>query len=209
MPFKFSNHRTFAIAIPVLGIVALAGAANAGGMSEPVITPAPAPAPVVAAPVTFGTDWTGFYAGGQLGFGRLASDALTTDPTGAVYGVHAGYLYDLGSWVLGGEIDYDLTAIEEETDGIALDSVARGKLRVGYDAGLWMPYLTGGVAQATTSGALEASDNGAFGGVGIDYQLSDSIRIGAEVLQHKFENFNDIGSDIEATTATARVSFQF
>ena len=206
MPMKTINRHLMVAAIPA---VMAAGMAQAGGLSEPVVQPAPAPAPVMAAPVTYGNDWTGFYAGGQLGYGQMTSDALSSEPNGFLYGIHAGYLFDLGSWVIGGEIDYDLTNIEEETDNIALDSVARGKVRLGYDAGQWMPYLTGGVAQATTSGDLEATDNGAFGGVGIDYMLSDTIRVGAEILQHKFENFNDIGEDINATTASARVSFQF
>ena len=193
-------------AVPALLI---GGTASAGGLSDAVVEPAPvmvAPAP---APMATGNDWTGFYAGGQLGYGKLTSDALTTDPEGVTYGVHAGYLYDLGSLVVGGELDYDMTNITEETDDVTLDSVARGKLRVGYDAGSWMPYLTGGIARATTSGALEAADNGAFGGVGVDYMLSDSIRVGAEILQHRFENFDDSGDNIDATTASARVSFQF
>ncbi len=206
MPTKTFNRHLMVIAVPAM---MAAGMAQAGGLADPVVQPAPAPAPVMAAPVNYGNDWTGFYAGGQLGYGQLSSEALSSEPDGVLYGVHAGYLYDLGSWVIGGEIDYDLTNIEEETDNIALDSVARGKVRLGYDAGLWMPYLTGGVAQATTSGDLDASDNGAFGGVGVDYMLSDTIRVGAEILQHKFENYNDIGEDINATTASARVSFQF
>ena len=206
MQFRPIHRHIAAVIFPA---VLSAPAGDAGGVAEPVIEAAPAPAPVMAAPIPIGNDWTGFYAGGQLGLGEMTSDALTSDPNGLTYGVHAGYLYDLGSWVLGGEIDYDLTNIEEETDNIALDSVARGKIRLGYDAGLWMPYLTGGIAQASTSGDLDASDTGAFGGIGLDYMLADGIRVGAEVLQHRFEDFNDIGSDIEATTASARVSFEF
>lgn len=206
MKTVFKIARTSMLAAP---LALAAGMVSAGGLSEPVATPAPAPAPIAPAPVMMGSDWTGFYAGGQLGYGQLDSDALTEDPDGLIYGAHAGYLYDLGSWVLGGELDIDGTEIEDETADVALDTVTRAKLRVGYDAGDWMPYVTGGIAQARTSGAVDGTDTGAFGGLGLDYRVSNSIRVGGEVLQHQFEDFDDTGIDIDATTVAARVSFQF
>lgn len=191
--------------------IAFAGSmATAGGLAEPIVAPAPTPmaAPVpVAAPVGA---WTGFYAGGQLGYGQLDSDALSEDPDGAVYGVHAGYLYDLGNFILGAELDIDGTNIESGTPDVTLDSVTRAKLRAGYDAGNLMPYLTIGAAQARTSGDVDGDGTGAFAGLGVEYKVNDSIRVGGEVVQHQFEDFADTdGLDIDATTATARVSFQF
>jgi predicted porin len=159
-----------------------------------------------------GSDWTGFYAGAQLGYGQLDSDALTEDPDGLLYGAHAGYLYDFGQWVIGGELDIDGTDIEDETAGVELDTVTRAKLRLGYDAGAWLPYVTGGIAQARTSSTaagFDADDTGPFGGVGVEYRLNPSMRIGGEVLQHQFEDYNGTGVDIDATTAMARVTFQF
>lgn len=189
----------------------MAGASHAGGLAEPVATPAPTPAPVMVspAPIRTGGDWTGFYGGGQLGFGQLDADPLTEDPDGLTYGVHGGYLYDLGTWVVGGELDIDGTNIEDETANVTLDSVARAKVRVGYDGGTWMPYVTGGIAQASTSGDVEGSDTGAFGGIGLDYDLGGGLRVGGEILQHQFEDFDGNGFDIDATTASARVSFSF
>jgi len=200
--------RTSMLAAP---LALAAGVSHAGGLAEPVVTPAPAPAPMVApaAPARMGGDWTGFYAGGQLGYGQLDADPLTEDPDGLTFGAHAGYLYDFGSWVLGGEFDIDGADIEDDAADVALDAVARAKVRFGYDAGNWLPYVTGGIAQASTSGAVDGEDTGAFGGVGLDYQISDSVRIGGEILQHQFEDFDDNGFDIDATTASARVSFRF
>ncbi|MEJ8560396.1 outer membrane beta-barrel protein [Yoonia sp. GPGPB17] len=201
--------RTSMLAAPL----ALAtGMASAGGISEPIAAPAPAPAPIAAAPVAVGNDWTGFYAGGQLGFGRLDSDAILDDddPEGAIYGVHAGYNYDFGSIVLGGEIDYDLTNIEVDDPSSEVDSIARAKAKLGYDAGQFMPYITAGVARVETTDALDGDTDGSFAGLGVSYMMNDAIILGGEVLQHQFEDFADSdGVDVDATTLSLRASFKF
>ena len=201
--------RTSMLAAPL----ALAtGMASAGGLSEPVAAPAPAPVTVAPAPVMMGNDWTGFYVGGQIGYGKLDSDSIDapTDPDGAIYGVHAGYNYDLGNIVVGGEVDYDLTDISTTVPEVDVDSVARLKARVGYDGGAFMPYLTAGVAQLQTSGGLDGDTNGSFAGLGLSYMMSDTLILGGEVLQHQFEDVADNdGVDIDATTLSLRASFKF
>lgn len=182
----------------------------AGGFAEPIATPPVAAPVIIAAPAPMmSTDWTGFYAGAQLGYGQLQSDAIDEDPQDLLYGVHAGYLYDLGNIVVGAELDYDMTNIGFAAPAVDLDSVARFKLRAGYDAGAFQPYLTAGVAQATVSGALDGTSDGQFAGLGLDYQLSDSFRVGGEVLAHQFDNLVDSGVDVEATTLTLRASYNF
>lgn len=211
------THNIVRSTLVALPLAIFGGMATAGGLAEPVATPVPvAPPPVV--PV--GTDWTGFYAGGQLGFGQLDAeladdDALTDNESGALYGVHAGYLYDFGDVVLGGEVDYDLTNIEPDTaldESFEVDSIARAKVLLGYDAGQFLPYVTGGAVQAAISSdadALDGDGDGTFAGIGAKYLLSDSIMLGGEVLQHQFEDFVTDGLDVDATTATVRASFRF
>jgi opacity protein-like surface antigen len=190
-----------------------AGMASAGGLSEPVAAPAPAPVAVAPAPVMMGNDWTGFYVGGQLGYGQLDPSVPTTpsEPDGALYGVHAGYNYDFGSIVLGGEVDYDLTDISLDTPNSDVDGVLRAKAKLGYDAGAFMPYITAGYAQAQISGdILDGDTDGAFAGLGLSYMMSDSIILGGEVLQHQFEDVSDTPTvDVDATTLTLRASFKF
>ncbi len=205
MKNTFKIARTSMLAAP---LALAAGMVSAGGLAEPV--EAPAPVVVAPAPVMMSSDWTGFYAGGQLGYGRVEADALTEDAEDLTYGIHAGYLYDFGSWVLGGELDLDGTEISQ--DGVDVDTITRAKLRLGYDAGDFLPYVTGGVAQLRTSSdddAFDGDDTGGFAGLGLEYRVSPSIRVGGEVLQHQFEDYNDSGEDIDATTIAARVSFQF
>lgn len=217
------NIKSITSGLAIAAGLSFAGSAFAGGLDQPIIQPAP-PAPVFTpAPVPVTGEWTGFYAGGQLGWGSVSADLDDTDvfdedATGGLYGVHAGYLFDLGTFVLGAEIDYDRADITAEVGGedglgLSIDSVARAKLIAGYDAGVFLPYLTAGVARVETSGTLfteDVSANGAFVGIGVSYRVTDNIRVGGEVLQHRFQDFNDEEDlDVNATTATARVSFQF
>ncbi|MFU8825414.1 MAG: outer membrane protein, partial [Yoonia sp.] len=146
-----------------------AGMASAGGLAPPVETVAPTP--IAPAPIMPSSDWSGFYVGGQLGYGKVTTpliSGLDDDFTGAIYGVHAGYMYDLGSIVLGAEIDYDLTnmsldvpEVPEQLEGasLELDSILRLKARVGYDAGAFLPYITGGVVRARVTGEQGGDSN--------------------------------------------------
>ena len=185
-----------------------AGASLAGGMDAPEITPAPVqPTPV---PVSMGGDWTGFYAGGSLGYADVTgSTTLGDDVNGVTYGAFAGYDYDLGNFVLGGEIEISGFDVTDESISLDVDSVTRLKVRAGYDAGAFLPYATAGYAMLSTSGAIDDSDDGYFYGLGVDYKLRDNIRIGGEVLQHEFDDYAGSGIDVDATTISARMAFEF
>jgi len=131
------------------GLVAMMGVpAFAGSLQDPVAEPpAPAiPAPAPALPVS--GDWTGGYAGVQLGWGDVTT-SIGADGDDVLYGVHAGYQYDFGTFVLGGEVDYDFAEID--LNGAAeVDSVARLKLRAGYDFGRTLGWFTAGIAEVDT-----------------------------------------------------------
>lgn len=188
---------------------AVAGYATAGGLSEPVA--APAPVPVAApAPVSTGRDWTGFYAGGSLGYGALDVPGVDGDFEGLTYGAHVGYNYDLGNFVVGGELEAAFTNdfVNDGTD-LELDQVLRAKVRAGYDAGVYLPYVTAGWAQATVDGgAADLEDDGYFYGLGLDYAITDDVILGGEVLRHEFEDFDGAG-DVTADTFGLRVSYNF
>ncbi|MEL7166651.1 MAG: outer membrane beta-barrel protein [Pseudomonadota bacterium] len=180
------------------------GAALAGSLDDA----APAPNEPVARASTaapgIGGDWTGPYAGVQFGY-------IDVDGTGgadgddALFGVHAGYQYDFGTFVLGGEVDYDGTDVNL-AGAATVDSVARLKLRAGYDFGLVLGYLTAGVAEVDTT---LGDEGGNFYGIGFAYQISDQYLIGAEVLEHSFDNIGGSGVNADATTFTLRGSFRF
>ncbi|MBK6467108.1 MAG: porin family protein [Rhodobacter sp.] len=190
-----------ALALP-LGLPAFAGGPVTPA-PEPVVTPAPAP-------VYNSADWSGFYAGAQIGYADVGTNGAGLDGDGAIGGVHAGYRWDLGTTVLGVEADYDTASLDLGAGADTLDGVARLKLIGGADLGRSFLYATGGVAWAdATVGGASLSDNGYFLGVGMDYAVSDKWTVGGEILGHKFDDFDASGVDIDATTVKAKVSYRF
>ncbi|WP_147105783.1 outer membrane protein [Tateyamaria sp. syn59] len=183
---------------------ALASPALAGSLEPPAPEPA-APAPLPPAPVqSFGGDWTGGYAGVQLGYGDVDATGAA-DGDDFLYGAHLGYRYDFGTFVLGGELDYDFADID--LNGAAeVDSVARLKLQAGYDFGRTLGYFTAGVADLDTS---LGSETGEFYGIGVAYQINDRYTVGAELLDHNFDDIGGTGVEADATTLTVRGSIRF
>jgi outer membrane immunogenic protein len=190
--------------LPTAALAALIAGPTLAGSLDPV-----APAPIVEpapAPVVYSGDWTGAYVGGQLGYGDVGGDI---DANGEGAGLHAGYNWDFGGWVLGTELDHDFANIDLGGDD-EIDGITRLKLRAGADMGRTLVYATAGAAHATaTVGGQDLSDTGYFGGVGVDYQLNDRWVLGGEVLSHKFDDFDNSGVDVDATTASVRASFKF
>lgn len=191
--------------LAVAGFAALP--AVAGGLAQPE------PEPVIAAPPPAASpdgDWGGFYAGAQIGYADVDSNGAGLDGDGIIGGVHGGYRWDFGRTVLGGEIDIDAADVDLGGNVGKLDSVARLKLLLGADLGRTLLYATAGVAYAEASvGAADLSDNGYFGGIGLDYALGGNWTVGGEVLVHRFDDFDDSGVDLDATTVKAKVSYRF
>lgn len=180
-----------------------ASTALAGSLAEPVIEPV---VPVAAyEPVG---EWTGFYMGGQLGYG--SADAPGADYDGAIGGLHFGYLHDLGDWVIGGELDYDAADMGGPA-GTEIDRIGRAKLLAGYDMGPSLIYATVGAFSANVAApGGDTDDTGAFIGAGWKYQITENWVGGIEALYHQKDDFGGVaGNDLDATTITARISYKF
>lgn len=187
-------------AIAAVATATLAAPAFAGSYA-----PAPAePVVVTPAPVVYsGSNWTGAYGGVDLGWGDY--DLNSTNNDGMVYGLHGGYDYDFGSFVLGGEVQYQANDFSNK-NGFDLDSQTRLKARFGYDAGSTLVYATAGGVWADSN---IGSDNGYTLGVGAEYKVSDHVSVGAEYLYDDISNFKDTGNDFTANTVAARVNYRF
>ncbi len=191
------------LSLATLGAALIAAPAFAGSPTPAPVEPMIAPAPVVST----GGDWTGAYGGLSLGYADVSSSggaALSGDDF--IGGLSLGYDYDFGQFVLGAGIDYDISDIDLG-GGEKMEGIGRLKLRAGYDMGQGLLYATGGLARTSLAGLGE--DNGYFAGIGYEHMITDKVSVGGEVLYHAFDNFNGSGTDIETTTAAAKVNFRF
>ncbi|MBC7181628.1 MAG: porin family protein, partial [Roseovarius sp.] len=93
-------------------------------------------------------NWTGFYLGGQLGFGSVDSD-LSGNDEDVIGGFTLGYDHDFGRWVLGGALDYDFADITAGP-GTSVEEIFRVKLRAGPKIGNGLLYSAAGWANADT-----------------------------------------------------------
>ncbi len=171
----------------------------------------PAPEPVIATPFTppapATPNWTGFYAGGQLGYAWVDTDLPGIDGDDIIGGLILGYDYDLGNnWVIGAGLDYDFADINLGGAG-SLERVFRAKLRGGHKIGNGLLYGTGGYAWADTD--TLGNDDGYFLGGGYEHMITDRVSLGGEVLYHQFDSFGNTGTDVDATTVQVRAAFRF
>lgn len=207
MQTKSAVIRTATLAASLAAM--LVGPAVAGGPTttapEPMIIPAAEP---YAAP---GIDWSGAYAGAQIGYGDTDTTGGALDGHGMLGGVHAGYRWDMGRFVAGAELDYDTASVDlGAVPGDTLDDIARLKLTAGTEMGSALLYGALGAAHArATVGGADLAENGYFLGAGVTYAVTDNWTVGGELLQHKFGDFDGSGVDLDATTLTARVGFRF
>ncbi len=191
--------KTTLIAIAAAG--ALAAPAIAGNL-EPAPRNTRVAAPAPAAPA--GVDWTGPYVGAQIGYGT--GDADGPDLDGVFGGGLAGYNFDMGGWVLGGEVDYNAADLGIDGGG-TIEQLGRAKLRAGYEVGNALPYLAAGGAYAADDG----SDDG-FGyavGAGLDILFTERLVGGIEYLYHDFNDFGSANTDVTVNTIAARAIYKF
>lgn len=165
------------------------------------------------ASASYAQDWTGGYVGLGIGYADIpdisAPGGGPSIPGGNeyTYGIHAGYSYDFGQWVAAGELEYDRVDISIANGAVNVDDVVRLKASVGYDFGPAVSYVIVGGARANTSGL--GNDTGYLYGIGAAYRITPQWVLSGEVLQHKFDDFNGSGLDVEANTFNVRASFRF
>jgi high affinity Mn2+ porin len=136
----------------------------------------PASMPIKAPIRTAIYNWTGFYVGGQVGYGG-GSFGPGTNPipdqavffphslTGLISGFQAGYNLQLPNRVvLGVEADVSFgSPIDRPKLGLApfnttLEYAATARGRIGYAFGTILPYVTGGLAWGQTRVNINAGD---------------------------------------------------
>ena len=145
------------------------------------------------------------------------------DAEGVLGGAFVGYQHDFGQFVLGGELDINAAGLsgDDETitdengnsydiEGLDIEQVHRLKLRAGYDLGNTLVYGTVGAVYAKAEfNEKEFEGVGGLVGAGVDYKVTPNVVVGAEVLYHKFDDFDDTGLEADATSIAGRVAYKF
>lgn len=179
-------------------LIALSAPAFATGHVAPVPVPVPASA---------GTDWTGFYAG--LGYGHITWEEPGFEDESTQYSFFGGYLHDFGNVVVGVELDYMIADNWDVSVGDE-DSLTSLTVRVGYDLGRVLPYVSLGIG-TYDSIAFAESDMLTLIGVGADFQMTDNIRLGVIYEAGMNGEFDDGFSayDLDVNTLSLRVMYNF
>jgi high affinity Mn2+ porin len=165
-------------------------------------------------------DWTGLYFGAHAGFGRGHSNAALSDPSiattnnafgGPFGGLQAGYNVQLPSRiVLGFEADVSFPNYIDGNSVIStlataksyvveqMDFVGSARGRLGYAAGPWMFYATGGLAftgeRYLNTPAIGNDEKllrmrlGWAAGGGVEYAFAPHWSLRLEYLYSQFQN---------------------
>jgi len=217
--------KTMFVCAAAIAMAATAGAAQAADLSRP-LPPAPFVSPLY--------NWTGFYAGGNLGGGW--TDATLTDnltamsvgvpASGFVGGGQLGFNYQLGGFVVGAEWMFDGTALRSSHTAGALsgsastDWVTTLAARFGWAADNWLFYAKagGGWAQthATLTNAitgLQATGSGASPGwllgAGIEYGITRNWTTKIEYDYLGLDSWNTGALTVKPNIQMLTVGFNF
>ena len=185
--------------------------------------------PVKAPPIVpVGFNWTGFYIGVNAGGGwGISSFNLPVTPTGNfrtsgfIGGGTIGYNYQMGSFVLGAEGDFDGSTVHGSKAcrvGATLavcqtrnDWLGTVRGRVGYSVDRFLPYLTGGLAvgdiratDPTFAGVTKTKAGWTVGG-GVEVAIVSNVSAKVEYLHVDLGNVNcGVGCGAAATQVKFR-----
>jgi outer membrane immunogenic protein len=195
------------------------GALLASGSAQAADLPFKA-APRAVAPAPAAYDWSGIYVGAHIGGGWATNDqsdpglgivgtvlgvppVQTTDSSGILGGLQAGWNYQIGRLVLGTEVDFSWAGIDGTNTttfvpliGIGGGSISRAlgantdwtgtsTVRLGYAHDRWMFYSKAGAAWAHTNYTNIWTVNGVgggtlFSGTGDQTRVGWTVGFGAE-----------------------------
>lgn len=168
-------------------------------------------------------DWSGLYAGLQVGYAfgdaehsfSNGAPSDNSDPEGVLGGAHLGVLLQSNQLVFGLEGDIELTDIDgsfNNTSGATssgsteIDLQGSVRARVGYAWGRFLPYVTGGLAIADVDygggpagGPCCGFSETALGwtiGAGVAYAFSNSV---SARLEYRFTDYGNESGGLNPT----------
>lgn len=168
-------------------------------------------------PERFG--WTGVYGGVTGGYGWLKDvDRAFTPPMRAsgedwIFGAHAGYLHEIGRFVVGAEAE--ALKLDIQFDGLpvwaseAYTLKARGGMA--FDRFLFTGHI--GATYVTTSSSIALYDGLADWaltyGAGFDYAITDNLTAGLSYSHMTSDRYDGTQIYADIDTVTARIGYKF
>lgn len=191
----------------ILLSMTLAAPAFAGGVATPEQPPVLYDPPAEVS-------WTGFYSGANVIFGQ-GSPTGVPDIDGHQLGLVMGYRGDFGDLVVGVEFELTNGSFNNNSGPLRhLSTLMSGGIEVGYDAGVFLPYATVGIASATFEEPVilpnfDAVGFGTFYGIGVDYAFRDDITLGAELVHYQFDDFPLPSTDLSLNTLSLTATYRY
>jgi outer membrane immunogenic protein len=165
----------------LVAVAAVSGAAVAADIPM-------GPRPYYAQPMR-GYNWGGFYAGANLGYEWGSVTHSSVDPYGILGGIGAGYNWQSGNFVFGGETDIQATDADDTFAPYKFSNPWFGTLRAraGYALNNILFYGTLGLAYGGLTGDLSGLDEskthvGWAGGLGMEVGFSPNWSAKVEYL---------------------------
>jgi outer membrane immunogenic protein len=199
-------------------LLSLGGAAFAGGPTGVTDDPVPAPPASAAA-----HDWSGPYVG--LSYGTTTADmdfavgGLFEFENGTAAGLYAGYLFQRGSFVYGGELAYGkISGAFLPNPGFSgddeIDRVLDLKARVGFASNRALFYGVVGYSRSNyvEPPLIEMDTNGFSYGLGAEVAVSPRLVVGLEYLGRDLSGSalgGTISADQNLDTLNLRVGLNF
>ena len=168
-------------------------------------------------------DWTGFYAGADASFINGAYSALGYDlefenSSAAAGGFFAGYNTEMNGVIVGAELAWSQASYSgvDASDYRFSSGLIDTKVSAGLPMGDWLTYITIGASAGDFdhNGIMIGMTGTAFG-AGVSRKITDSLFVGAEVLQRKMSNANPVkikkssSLDADFRTISVRVGYEF
>jgi len=171
-------------------------------------------------------NWSGFYVGANFGYGGTKfaspeSEERSRWGKGIVAGLHGGYNWQMGSFVLGGEADLAVASFKTNLSDnkYRTDLLSSLRARLGFAFDRIMIYGTGGVGVA--KGKVYSSDypSKRFStvrpvlGAGVEFALNSNFLLRAEFLDFVGGKKKVVSPEPEVNTVrdtrVARVGFSY
>lgn len=201
------------LALATAGMVVAAGAATAADLPR-------GPTPYYSAPASAGYNWGGFYAGVNAGYqwGKITNSSI--DPSGLAGGLQAGYNWQYGQFVFGGETDIQASGADDTFAPYKFSNPWFGTLRgrIGYAMNNILFYGTVGLAYGELKAENFALDetkthSGWTGGLGMEVGLTPNWSAKVEYLYMDLSNrsYSLTGTDngLQANLLRFGVNYHF